>query len=196
MKILKISTLLIAFVLVSINVKSQVVSENQLAPREKMSVIEVQGTVTSIVKETREITLIGDRGELSTFVADDAIERFDEIAVGDVITAEYVSYMKAEFRKPTSEELAEPLTIVADAEVASKDTDPGAFVGAMIKAVVTIEVINRPYMLVVVKGPNGNFATIEAEDANLLGKLHVGQVVILTYAEAIAVTLTKVSSVE
>ena len=196
MKILKISTLLIAFALITINVKAQDATENLLAPRAKMNVAEVQGTVTSIVKETREITLIGERGELTTFVADDAIERFDEIAVGDVITAEYVSYLSAEFRKPTPEELAEPLVIVADAEIATKDMDPGAAVGAMIKAVVTIEVIDRPYMLVVVKGPNGNYATIEAEDADLLGKLHVGQVVILTYAEAIAVTLTKVSSVE
>ena len=196
MKILKIYSLLIAILLVTINVNAQDASENQLAPRAQMSVVEVDGTVTSIVKETREITLIGDRGELTTFVADSAIERFDEIAVGDVISAKYVSFLEAEFRKPTPEELAEPLVIVAEGGKASKDMDPGAAVGAMIKAVVTIEVINRPYMLVVVMGPNGNFATIEAEDAAFLEKLHVGQVVILTYAEAIAISLTKKSSVE
>ncbi len=195
MKILKIYSLIIALFL-TINVNAQDASENQLAPRAKMSVVEMQGTVTSIVKETREVTLIGERGELTTFVADSAIERFDEIAVGDVIIAEYVSYLMAEFRKPTPEELAEPLVIIADGEIASKDMDPGVVVGAMIKAVVTIEVINRPYMMVIVMGPNGNFATIEAEDAALLEKLHVGQVVILTYAEAIAISLNKVSSVE
>ena len=81
---------------------------------------------------------------------------------------------------------------VADAEIAGMDVEPGAVIGAMAKAVVTIQVINLTYMYVTIKGPQGNYMTIDVEDADLIKKLHVGQVVILTYGEAIAITLTKV----
>jgi len=196
MKILKIYSLLIAFLLVTINVNAQNSLESKLAPKEKISVVTLKGTVSSIEKETREITLIGERGEMVSFVADDAIERFDEIGVGDAIAVEYRRYMKAEFRAPTAEEIAEPLFVIEDARKTTKDKDPGAVAGGLIRAVVTIEAIHRPLMIVVVQGPEGNFATIEAEDVSLLEKLHVGQVVILTYAEVVAISLEKLSSVE
>ena len=71
--------------------------------------------------------------------------------------------------------------------------EPRAVVGAVVKAVVTIEVLNRPYMWATVQGPRGNYLTIQMEDRALIEKLHIGQVVILTYAEAVAVSLEKVN---
>jgi len=196
MKNLKIYALLLAFLFVTINVNAQDVSESKLAPREKINIVTKKGSVSSIVKETREITIIGENAEIVSFVADEAIERFDEIAVGDVIVVEYGEYMKAEFRNPTPEEIAEPLIIIAEGGKSELDMDPAGAVGALLRAVVTIEAINRPLMIVIVQGPRGNFATIDVEDFSLLEKLHVGQVVILTYAEVIAISLNKVSSVE
>jgi len=196
MKILKVYSLLVALLVLSINLNGQdKAADNALPAKERVSVVEMAGTVTSVVKETREITLIGERGEMLTFVADEAIERFDEIAVGDVITVEYGEYMMAEFRAPTAEELAEPLVILAEGAKATKEMDPGAAVGAMMRAVVTIEAINRPYMMVIVQGPGGNYATIDVEDAGLITKLHVGQIVILTYAEIVAISLTHEAAV-
>jgi hypothetical protein len=46
-------------------------------------------------------------------------------------------------------------------------------------------------MLATVKGPGGNYLTLPVEDAVLLEKLHIGQVLILTYAELKLVALTK-----
>ena len=100
--------------------------------------------------------------------------------------------MMAEFRNPTPEELAEPLVILAEAGKLDLDTPPGAAVGAIVKAVVTVEVINRPFMDVVVKGPQGNFMTIPVEDPELIEMLNVGKVVILTYGEAMALYIEKI----
>ena len=124
------------------------------------------------------------------------MERFDEIAVDDVIAFEYWTYMMAEFRKPTPEELAEPLVVIAEGGKAPEGIDPSAVVGAIVKAVVTIEVLNRPYMLATIRGPRGNYMTIEMEDKALIEQLNIGQVVILTYAEAMVVSLEKVNSDE
>ncbi len=192
MKTFKIySIVLIAFTFATITLSAQ---ETQERPsREKWSLVSMEGTVTKIVKETREVTLMGPQGGLVTITAGEAVERFDEIAVDDVIAFEYWTYMKAEFREPTEEELAEPIVVVVDAAKAIEGMDPAAVVGAIVKAVVTIEVLNRPFMLATIKGPRGNYMTIQMEDEKLITELHIGQVLIFTYAEAIVVSLNKVN---
>ena len=194
MKTLKIYSLVfLAFVFGTINLSAQE-SEESRSPRERLSLVTMEGTVTNIVKETREVTLMGAQGNLITITAGDAVERFDEIAVDDVVTFDYWTYMKAEFRKPTPEELAEPIVVIVEGDKTPEGMDPAAVVGAIVKAVVTIEVLNRPFMLATIKGPGGNYMTIQMEDEELITQLHIGQVLIFTYAEAIAVSLKKVSS--
>ena len=133
-------------------------------------------------------------GGLMTVTAGEDVERFDEIAVDDVIRFDYYTYLKAEFRDPTPEEVAEPLQIMAEAGKAPEGMDPAAVVGAVVKAVVTIEALNRPFMLATVSGPNGNYVSIPMEDEELMKELHIGEVLILTYAEAMAVELEKVGA--
>jgi hypothetical protein len=166
--------------------------DNEIPTKEISEVVEVKGTITEINKSTREITIMGSKGDLHTVTAGPEVERFDEIEVGEVVAFDFYTYIKAEFRKPTEAELAEPLVVIAEAGKANLDVEPGAAVGAMVKAVVTVQVINLPFMYVNVQGPQGNFTTFQMKDKDLIQKLHVGQVVILTYAEAVAVSLTKV----
>lgn len=164
--------------------------------REKWDQVSMQGTVTEINADTREITLMGSDGGLVTMTAGDDVERFDEIAVDDVIKFDYYTYIKAEFREPTPEEVAEPVQMIAEAGKAPEGVDPAAAVGAVIKAVVTIEALNRPFMVATVSGPNGNYVSIPMEDEKLMTELRIGEVLILTYAEAVAIGLEKVEMKE
>jgi len=168
--------------------------DSTIEPRERLSLVTMQGTVTDIVKETRDITLKGADGELVTVTASPEVKRFDEIAVGDIINFDYYTYLKAEFRTLTSEEKAEPFVVLEGEDIAPAGEAPAGAVGAMVKAVVTIEILNRPQMLATVEGPNGNYLTIPMQDAAFMEQLHIGQVVILTYAEAIAISLSKVET--
>ena len=171
-------------------------AQDKRPSREKWDQVSMQGTVTDIDAETREITLMGTDGGLVTITAGEDVERFDEIGVDDVIKFEYYTYIKAEFRDPTPEEVAEPLQMIAEAGKAPEGIDPAAVVGAVVKAVVTIEALNRPFMLATVSGPNGNYVSIPMEDEELMKELHIGEVLILTYAEAVAVALEKVGAEE
>ena len=186
-----LSTLIIVLAFASISVYGQK-SQDAMMPKEKWELVTIEGTVTEIAKETRDVTVIGPKGGLLTIEAGDAVRRFNEISVGDVITCDYWTYIMAEFREPTKEELAEPFVVLTEAERAPQSKDPAAMVGAVVKAVVTIEVLNRPLMMATVKGPQGNYLSIEMEDKTLIERLKVGQVVILTYGEAVALSLTKV----
>lgn len=161
--------------------------------KEKWDLVIAEGRVTDINKDLREVTVMGPKGNLLTMEVNDTVERFNEINVNDFISFEYYTYILAEFRQPTLEEIEEPLVILAEAGKAPENMDPSAAVGALVKAVVTIEVINQPEMIVTVKGPRGNYVSINMEDESLIKELHVGQVVILTYAEAIALSLEKMN---
>ena len=70
MKTIKnIALALIGLLLLAINVYGQ---EGQ-PPREKWSLVAMEGTVTEIVKETRDITLMGPNGDLVTITAGEAV---------------------------------------------------------------------------------------------------------------------------
>lgn len=186
-KIIFFSTILLLLVQ---NSFAQVIQETQPS-KERWNLISTEGTVTEIDRETREITLMGPKGNLNTIKASEAIKRFDEIKVDDKISIDYWTYIKAEFREPTLAERTTPLQIISEAGIAPEGVTPGAIVGAIAKAIVTIEVLNRPYMQATVRGPRGNFMTIPVQNAKILETVHIGQEFILTYAEAIAVTLKK-----
>lgn len=180
--------------LLSLNVQAQ--KEDELPTREKWELVEMEGKVTDINKETRALTLIGPVGDLITVTASEEVKRFDEIEVDDVVTFDYWTYMKAEFRDPTPEEVAEPVVKITEAGKAPEGMGPDAVVGSVVKSVVTIEALNRPFMMATVSGPEGNFVTIAMKDENLMKKLHIGQVLILTYAETIVVSLEHVKAAE
>lgn len=168
------------------------VKDSVLEDKEVRELVEMKGTITAINNETRVVTIMGSKGELHTVTAGEEVKRFNDIEVGDVVTFSFYKYLKAEFREPTAEELKNPLVIATEEDEAKANMKPGAVVGAIVQAVVTIQVINLPFMYVNIVGPNGNFTSIQMKDKELIQKLHVGQVVILTYAEAMALTLEKV----
>jgi hypothetical protein len=160
--------------------------------REKWESLTIEAVVEAVDQEKREVLLRGPEGNLVTVTADEGVQRLDEIKVGDRVNAQFSTYIKAEFRDPTEAEKAEPVVVLAGLGRAAENQPPGAVVGQAFKAVVTIEIINRPDMFVTVKGPRGNYATIPAEDRELITQLNVGEVVILTYAEAVALMLEKI----
>ena len=160
--------------------------------RERWETLTVEAVVETVDQETREVLLRGPEGNLMTVTAGENVERFNEIEVGDKVNAQFSTYFKAEFREPTEAEKAEPLVVLAGLGKASEDKPPSAVVGQAIKAVVSIEIINRPDMFVTVRGPHGNYVSIPIEDKDLITQLNVGEVVVLTYTEAVAIMLEKI----
>ena len=118
-------SLLVLFIL-NIFVFSVIAQENtdHKPPKEKWSLVSIEAKVEAIDAEKREVDLRGPLGNLVTVTADESVERFAEINVDDIVTADYWTYMKTEFRNPSPQELAEPLVILADAAEAPKGMDP------------------------------------------------------------------------
>ena len=169
---------------------AQTSPEDKPLAKEKWISVNIQASVENINKEKREITLKGPQGNLVTLTATEAVQRFDEIKVGDTIQAEYWTFLRAEFREPTAEEKATPLVVLAEAGRAPKEVDPAGAVGAVVKAVVEVISIDKKGKLVAIQGPRGNFMILPVADETVLKNLKVGEVVIMTYAEAVALSLS------
>jgi hypothetical protein len=161
-------------------------------PKEKWMIVTIQGMVESIDMKAREVTLKGSRGNLVTLEVDERVKRLDEVSVGDVVSADYWAYMKAEFRDPTPLELTMPLVVLSERGKTPEGIEPATAVGAVVQAVVTIVGIDQPRRQVTIKGPRGKYATLPVEDQALLEDIKIGEIVVLIYAEAVAFSLKKV----
>jgi len=141
--------------------------------------------------QERIVTLRTPAGNLVTLKVDNNAKRLNEIKRGDIVTAKYWTYLLAEYRNPTPEEEKDPLVVLADADIASAERPPGAKAGIVVRAVVTVEVIDRDRKLVTIKGPRGKYVTLPVEDESLLKDLKVGETGVVTYVEALALSVEK-----
>lgn len=159
---------------------------------QRMVAKQITAVITSIDREARTITVEGPLGNTLTLTgAGEGIERIDEFAVGDFVTATYASSLSSELRTPTAEELAEPWVEVDAAARAEMDMEPGAAVGRMIRAVCTIEGMNRVTGTVTLQDSKGNFHIIGDVDPAKMAGVTLGDTVVVTYSEAVALTLEK-----
>jgi hypothetical protein len=160
--------------------------------REDAVLVSITATIEALDHETREATLKGSLGNTVTFTVDPSIKRLREFKVGDKVTAEYFVSIAYELREPTAEERKEPL-VVLDAEgKASADSAPATGSLRQYRAVCTIEGLDRPTKTVTLMGPRGQYATVLVADPSNLSDLRIGQSVVVTYTEALAVSLEKV----
>ncbi len=148
--------------------------------------------VTAIDLDKRQVTLKGPQGNEVTLTVGDAVKRLDEVKVGDFVRVNYLVAIAAEVRPPTAEEAQHPLVVMAAAGRTPADSASAGGVARSFKVVTTIEALNRPDETVTVKGPLGHYLTARVADPNNLTKVHIGDTIVIVYAEALALSLDKV----
>ena len=165
----------------------------ELKAREVEILASVTASVEAVDQEKREVTLKGPLGNSVTFTVDKRVKRLKEVKVGDLVTADYYISIAAEIRKPTADEEKAPLVIVEEAGKTPKGTTPAAGGLRQFKVVTTVEGIDRPTKTVTVKGPMGRYLTARVADPSRLTELRIGETIVITYSEALAVSLEPAS---
>jgi hypothetical protein len=150
-------------------------------------------TLTAVVEainhETRELTLRGPEGNTVSFVASEEARNLDQVSVGDIVMAEYEQSLSIEvFANDGSEPGSGELSVAGRSE---KGAMPG--VAAIDSQVVTaiVEEINLQDNTFKLKGPSGEVQEYVARDPENLKKAEVGDLVVITYTQAIALTVEK-----
>jgi len=157
--------------------------------RNEMEIRNFTGTITDIDYANRELSLQGPDGRIETYGVDERVQRFNEAKVGDKVTLDYYLGVNAEVRKPTAEEEQNPLVVLQSAGRAGRDESPAAHATRQVRAVVTIEALDRSAQTVTVKGPRGKYFVARVADPSRLEKVRIGQTILMTFTEATAISL-------
>ena len=149
----------------------------------------VTAQVEAINHETREVTLRGPEGNIVSFVASEEARNLDQVQVGDTVIAEYkqdlsIQVIAGDGTAPGAGELS-AMTRTAEGEM------PGLAAVNTTVVSATVEEINLEANTFKLKGPNGVVNEYVARDPENLKKAAVGDLVVITYTEAIAIAVQK-----
>ena len=167
------------------------VEDTSADPREVWEYASITATVETIDLQERKVALRGPSGNVMAFTVDERVGRLNEIEVGDEVVASYFVSLATELREPTAEEKASPLSVVTGAGRMASNLPPGVAGVSQIRAVVTVVGIDRPAETVMVKGPMGRYAAVRVLYPDRLQKLRLGDTVVITYTEAVAISIEK-----
>jgi hypothetical protein len=151
--------------------------------------MQVTATVYKIDVPTRILTLQHDMGGVETMKVGPEVKRLDEFAVGDTVVVDFQQGLALEFQ-PVGAEFVPP----TDVKVGAQGGGDQAAVGARatgVKATVTVTAINAAKRLVSLQGPGGNVYKVKAGSKVDLEKLKVGDKLLATYVESVAIKLMK-----
>jgi hypothetical protein len=185
-------TRLVRFLLLAagVTVSLPLVAGDEVPSREELSYGSVTAIITAIDPPSRSVILQFEDGREEAFVVGDQVKDLSELAEGDKVLAGYARSLGLELRPATEAEIESPLEVTE--EVDDPDLAPGVrSVGRTIRAVTTIEVLDRINMTATLKGPLGNYLTIDVKNPELITQVHIGDTVVATFTEAVVMTLEK-----
>ena len=101
----------------------------------------------------------------------------------------YTQAIEGELREPTAEELAEPWVILQDVSVSKDATQSGVRDTEVIRAVVTIEGMNRELGTATIKDSRGIVNVITGVEPEKMEGVTLGQTAVVVYTQALALSL-------
>ena len=146
-------------------------------------------TVKAVDVAARTVTLQNAAGETATMKVGPEVKRLAEFAPGDTIRIEVEQDLVLEYQSAGTPAV-QPKGVVA-ADRADAGQAPAGVVAAGVQATVTITAIDSPNRFVVFQGPGGTLYQVKAGPKVKLEKLKVGDHLLATYVEAVAVRLEK-----
>lgn len=153
-----------------------------------VSSVTTTATVTSINQKTREVTIKTDDGKEHSFIAGDHVKNLAQVKKGDIITITYTEALAYQLRKHDTPGGVTTTQAVAAADSGAK---PAGAIAQQTTVTVKITAIDPTVPTVTFMGPKGNTKTIVVRDPSKLNGVKVGDMVDITYTEAIAVEVNK-----
>ena len=164
-----------------------VASSAATAPGKGVAVgtVKTSATIVQLDAATRSITLKRQDGKVVTTTMGEEVRNFEQLKVGDKVTAEYAQALALELRKGGGG------TPAITGEDALKRSDAGQKPGgkAVRPVAVLADVINvdAKKKTVSLKGPGGNIVDLLVEDPEQLKNIKKGDQVQALYTESLAI---------
>jgi len=149
--------------------------------------VKVEATIAAIDKATRGVTLKNAKGEEVMITAGPEVKNFDQMKVGDKVTAEYVRALALELKKGGG--LVVQRTEQAGAVGAKPGEKPAGAAGREVKVVADVIGVDPATQTVTLKGPQRT-VELKIADPEQFKRVAKGDQVEATFTEALAIAVT------
>ena len=150
--------------------------------------VSVTATVESIDYKTRQVTLKGPKGGLTTFIAGDEVKRLNDIKKGDQVTFDYAEGVAIDVQKATEA----PKMVQTQSIQRAKSTEkPGATVETVGFLTARVEAIDYKTRKVTLSLPEGQDLHFTAGDqVKRLNEVKKGDEVVVQYMQKLTIKVT------
>lgn len=153
------------------------------------STVTATATVQKVDLKKRLVTLQGPDGKSFTITVDEAVKNLPQVKKGDIVTVVYFESIAYDVRRPGD---AEPGVATASEVTRSKPGEkPGGVAADVLRVTATITAIDKKAPSVTLQVPGGVARTITVKDPSRLEKVKVGDLVEITYSEALAISVER-----
>jgi hypothetical protein len=145
--------------------------------------------ITDLDRAGRKVTMRDERGDERSMIAGPEIKNFDQIEIGDTVTAEYIVeigvYVRAAGEPPSG-------AAVTSVEVAPKGQKPTATMVQQTEITATIDEIDYAKRSVVLRNAEGKTRLIQVnERVQNLEQFKKGDEIAIRHTEALAISVRK-----
>ena len=145
-------------------------------------------TVQAIDLNTRIVTLKGPKGEVRDIKVGEEAVNLPQVKVGDLVTVKYYESLAIEVMKPGTVSGAGEKSAIVRAKPGEM---PGGMAARQSTVTATVTAIDKKKGTISLKGPEGKTVVAKAEDPKNLDKVKVGDELMITYTEALAISVEK-----
>ena len=146
-------------------------------------------TVRSVDMKTRHVTLEGDDGKRFTVVAGPEVRNLAQLKKGDVLRITYRESVAYQVNKPGK---TMPGTATStDVSRAPLGAKPGGSVTNTVTVRATIAAIDKAKSEVSLRNAQDKVTVVKVKDPTKLDQVAVGDIVDITYTEALAIAVEK-----
>jgi Cu/Ag efflux protein CusF len=159
---------------------------------ETASLRESMATVQSLDYKTRMATLKADNGNTLSFRVSDEVKNLDKVQVGDKVKFQYYESVAWEVKK--AGEATPSMTKSEAMKRSDAEHLPAKLEATQTTVTTTIDAIDKQNQTATLKGPEGNTVVVKVRHPENLEKVNVGDKVVITYTEALAISVEKVAA--
>ena len=155
--------------------------------REETQVDTFRARVAAVDLATRVVTLADASGNQMSFRADEAVKNLPQVKVGDELVGQRMESLAIELRDATAEEQAAPASVAEMVATAEPGQKPAGLFVRQIKAVYTVESVDKPAGGGMLRDASGNTRFVKARDPAVLERVKAGDTLVVTLTEAIRI---------
>ena len=156
------------------------------------TIVSVVGEVTAVDVANRIVSIKGPRGNIGEMKVDPSVKNLDKVKVGDRARVSYRVALALALIKG-GDGIREKVETDASA-VAASGSMPGAAATKRTTIVANVESVNAKRGIATLRGPDGNFVDVKVREPKLLHDVKVGDQVVASVTETVAVRVQAVSA--